>query len=762
MSDSTDTTNELDSYGVWVKQPLKTPSDEVPVNDTDKKSDIINSDANLGDFSEIDISSIATDISADTADKLQDDTTLTTEELSGITNAIDTSEIPQPSVNTDIPEDQNQSGKIDEVSLEDFLDEGFSDNNESSAPAENSADKEKVSSPSSESEDISLDDFLDSDFSTTETASQEKEPDEAPLDINLSFSDDKPEEEAVNSLESEDAVDFDSSDISEKSPEDTASIDADNLDDMFNSIADTSLKTEVSPVSEISKEKTNSGISQSDTMDTENIALSDFGVDADAEETPITTNISENKSKPTNIDYNLTVTEEDSVATAPVVNEVKSGTGSSNIPDSFDEETNSLIGAASEKQEISSETTQVHNTLLQQIVSDLSGLKKEISNLKNNFAELKAHEALVSGEKTNKETKGGFFAEEDGDDTISLSGDELDNIMNTADFSNNNKKVLPENKEAVSEDKTGGADSVLPSKKEEINDYEEISTPDESEVISPVEPEKEPASELADDNLFGTIDSSVAVPETPAVDDSKSSDLTMNFDNEKLEEPNLDINDFSSDPSNAAIPDELPEEISIPKVDDILVESSSTDFMDSVKDTTEETPQIVSGDTAPEQSGQTHNEDIPVLEEYSNSPETVNLSAGTGREQLDEPKSDDTTSDEILSEEPSVSDLLTKDNIDYLNTDEIAKNELNADIDTDTDKSPDGTESVPDSPEPQEKPVQETKSEVLPGNLTQEVKSVLLYMDQLLENLPEDKIIEFARSEHFATYKKLFSDLGLS
>ena len=39
---------------------------------------------------------------------------------------------------------------------------------------------------------------------------------------------------------------------------------------------------------------------------------------------------------------------------------------------------------------------------------------------------------------------------------------------------------------------------------------------------------------------------------------------------------------------------------------------------------------------------------------------------------------------------------------------------------------------------------------------------VLLYMDQLLENLPEEKIVEFAKSDEFVTYKKLFSELGLS
>ena len=35
-------------------------------------------------------------------------------------------------------------------------------------------------------------------------------------------------------------------------------------------------------------------------------------------------------------------------------------------------------------------------------------------------------------------------------------------------------------------------------------------------------------------------------------------------------------------------------------------------------------------------------------------------------------------------------------------------------------------------------------------------------MDQLLESLPEDKIKEFAQSEHFEVYKKLFDELGLT
>lgn len=50
----------------------------------------------------------------------------------------------------------------------------------------------------------------------------------------------------------------------------------------------------------------------------------------------------------------------------------------------------------------------------------------------------------------------------------------------------------------------------------------------------------------------------------------------------------------------------------------------------------------------------------------------------------------------------------------------------------------------------------------IPENMKDEIKSVLSYMDQLLESLPEDKISQFAKSEEFNTYKKLFKELGLA
>src|SRR5574344_1569285 len=157
MTDSNDTTNELDSYGVWVKQPSKTSYAQ--------KSDTASSAENAGDFN----------IDADLPDfPDQEDTTLTTEELSNITDTI--AEAPTPS---------EQEASTEEVSLDDFLDSGFSEPKEADAkPAEDEP-------ASSENEDVSLDDFLDSGFSSAEKQPEEI-PDEKPLDIDLSFSSDAP------------------------------------------------------------------------------------------------------------------------------------------------------------------------------------------------------------------------------------------------------------------------------------------------------------------------------------------------------------------------------------------------------------------------------------------------------------------------------------------------------------------------------------------------------------------------------------------
>ncbi len=50
----------------------------------------------------------------------------------------------------------------------------------------------------------------------------------------------------------------------------------------------------------------------------------------------------------------------------------------------------------------------------------------------------------------------------------------------------------------------------------------------------------------------------------------------------------------------------------------------------------------------------------------------------------------------------------------------------------------------------------------LPENFKEELKSVLSYLDQLLDTIPEDKLEEFTKSDYFTAYKKLFEELGLA
>jgi hypothetical protein len=49
----------------------------------------------------------------------------------------------------------------------------------------------------------------------------------------------------------------------------------------------------------------------------------------------------------------------------------------------------------------------------------------------------------------------------------------------------------------------------------------------------------------------------------------------------------------------------------------------------------------------------------------------------------------------------------------------------------------------------------------VPPAIRGELKNVLAYMDKLLESLPEEKIEEFAQSEYYETYTKLFEELGI-
>ena len=949
MSKSDDNTNELESYGVWVKNSAG--KDDVPETSTDT-SDELNLDAgglDLPDFDDSDFSDMFKEEPQAAAGGLlddfgsEDDTTLSTDELANITDGfeveqveaagetddldlgdmdfgteiseetsqtdstddiqiteetsseeinfddisteeITTDEAPVEDVSFDIEEpavEENSEedvaveseevnfdidepsveetpviedetsveseevsfGEDEEISLDDFMDGGFSD--ESVAAGNNGYEPgAEPKATSSETEELSLDDFMDGSSFDSAPAEVTKEEeiieDEAPLDMDISFDD------SADAVETEDNVSLDISgddDETEYETEESESIETEEVSmDDFGS----SFTAEESPAPSASSESIN----------TEEVDLSDFGIDADAEETPIVQDVEEAKNKEKIVDYDLSVGDENT-ATAPVVNEIKSDATEQEV----EEKTTTPVA---EKED--SNTTSVDNSLLQQIVSELSSLKDEMNKLKSNIEEIKTHENTVSpaaaiaagaagvaavaavaaateaDEIPETKDEGGFFSDDDGDDTIALSFDELDNIMNTADFSETVEESVDveetpveseevpveseevaveseevteepviedvvENEPVIEETAVEESEIELPSEEplieeetveiteEEAPAFEELSSEDtvieESIINSEIEPEDSESIDSEIENAVST-ESDTSLDDINFDEEESKENLSFDFSDEKLEEPEID--EFIPDGNDELYEnEELPDEISIPKEEDLLVESTSSDFMDSVKDTTEEpetAPEFIEEETIEDDTS-----DLP-----SELPEEFDLSTPVEETVEEEPIAEETVEEEIDDDIPTVDKLLSGEPEDEITADEpvfdessVEESEVEVPVEEEIIEDTVVEDTIAEEPvveEPQEPEQSEEVSfaevdnldnslsesnlayldkqddknsdSIANTDLKQDIKSVLLYMDQLLENLPEDKIIEFAKSDEFVTYKKLFSELGLS
>lgn len=703
MGDSIDT-KDLDSYGVWVKMP---PQDSAN-NEKQSLDELLDTGAldSIGafpDFSEPDKSSETDSKEAASGQETQDegtedlseaafsDTTLTEEELLNISDSMNVTEEVAESGDEDnlIADDffpdlddtaqaaeKSEDIASEDVALDDFMDEDFA---ASEAPAQDSA----VFTEASDDGEVSLDDFLDDVSFGSGQDDMKKEDDisdETPLDIDLKFNEAVSEQVPV-----EDEI----------SPEDTTV--PENPSDESQTASDDAHTA----------------------MHAEEVDLSDFGIDASAAETPVTTAAKDENDAENTVDYNLSVADTAQTAAAPAVQTVQDG--------------------ASDAASNTSDNSLMSDKLLQQIVDDLSGLKNEITSLKAEFDELKSRDFLqMPPESTSTpelpEEDTGFFSGRDEDDTIALSGDELNNIMQSADFTSEDAQSESvwgddEPHETVDDyfgDKIGIEDEALTATETHSDEYaEQAATTDEPEETvadyfgdkTGIEDELDPKSadtaqtetsleephvieeqDFEEESPFGAIrEDEIIIP-----DEEHHSGLTLDMDNEVLEEPDLD--------NLKAL--HIPEEISVPKVedgqdsgssnlDDILVESSATDFMDSVKDTTEPAP-----------------------------------------ESMDPPKEGEML-DEMLADDLSINEVLSKESVDYLAEEGFVDDGADANAVQKTDNI-------------------NTTGADIPSDLKADVKSVLLYMDQLLENLPEEKIMEFAKSEQFITYKKLFTELGLA
>ena len=760
--------NGLEQYGVWVK---KTPEEELAkeVRDTHDDTDI--SDIFLDD---IDFDNLPDTGSLSSADE----ETVIDSDLNGkIEEALDAEE---QSAQTDTADDSMP----DTAALEDFAADlqefgspGEEQNGQNPVPSveEVIAEKDIETVSDGLTEEVDLDEYM----ADTENP-EESLLDEKPLDIDLTFEDnfetitpDFPKEEAPSETE------FEVEDVSDM-------FDPEAVEDIKPEM--TSAKDAIPDVTEIPE--------MADLGEMEEFAEStayDFPVDFGAR-------TKENKDKDAkpaedtgtdDTDYPMETVDIDDFNTdsAPSQKDASEKDASSetvyNISVHADDESDNA-----EKESPAAEETPavqaMSSALFEKIMGELSLLRRDITDLKIDLNTLKNSETEDNRGETDDiapKTGGGFFSDDEEDETIALSGDELNNILTSADFT-----------------------AAAPSQpQEETDDLEAASL----EAAS---------KEEAGENISEKAEAPV-----------------LNLQETELTEPALDDIDIELDEENR---DGLPDEIGLPVSEDLIVDSANDDFFaedDTPKDIDDtavhflsedpaESADITEAQTAELQAKKTieieniesvEEETEGVFEDTDIAVAAEDVFADTEIAEAEAEKFEE-AAEEIKEEaelEPALEEPVPEENIleaaEEPPAEEETEQEISPAFDMDFEEenasedlsqfSPVGEvfnskqwlseeEAAAEADEAALEGIEETEIEIesekrmqsdsadenknfapssvssaeIPQNMRAEIKSVLAYMDQLLENLPEEKIVEFARSEHFPVYKKLFTELGLS
>lgn len=288
--------------------------------------------------------------------------------------------------------------------------------------------------------------------------------------------------------------------------------------------------------------------------------------------------------------------------------------------------------------------------------------------------------------------------------------------------------AAPDEEDAIDLDTTDMGIEVDEPDVEEI-DFD-LGEADELEI--PAEAE-EPAE--AEDEVTIEIDLDAEDNESPEQEIAEREATDLEVDD--LEIDDLEIDDLEvKDPGT----DDL-------EVDDLEIDDLQVDDLDTGD---QEVPVVESGE--PEAV-----EDAMAPVDTDDEVEEIDFDLGETDELVIPQESadyeDDFEQDTDLAEEAAAP--LDEDAEDGLSEDVLSEDALSED---------EPLEEEPPRTPREPAPVPATRSSSiadLPEDLKQEIRAVLSYMDQLLEALPDDKIEEFAQSEHFEVYKHLFEELGL-
>ncbi|MDR1316447.1 MAG: hypothetical protein LBK13_06195 [Spirochaetales bacterium] len=421
--------------------------------------------------------------------------------------------------------------------------------------------------------------------------------------------------------------------------------------------------------------------------------------------------------------------------------------------------------------------------ILSKIEEELASIKSELLELKKELAGLRVagtglpESAVAEHHKTPGADSGFFAGDEDEDETIALTGDELDNILSTADITEETgESDVPDdilNFNADMHPSGSQATAAVESPDDLSLDFAESATVPES-------PAGEEDLGFEDTSISGadSSDAGVSIEEPLAGEDEEipaGAEGDISFEDVDLSDTEISDADISIEEPEpeAAVPGQELELGEIPEVGqeieadiaDSGIEEPAEDFRKVSDIASDEAPAVT------ENIPLTTPEEQAIIEEYNR--------------ELDNFGSED------LHAEDGISETISAEA-------EIPAGEEEPEIEFDLDSlqqerqeaeaEPEKTEIIEDEAAPEsfeeglaeaEAPVDEEKAAKtaapeakkepsssvdgvqISGPIREEIKSVLKYMDQLLESLPEDKIQEFAHSEHFDIYRRLFEELEL-
>jgi hypothetical protein len=450
--------------------------------------------------------------------------------------------------------------------------------------------------------------------------------------------------------------------------------------------------------------------------------------------------------------------------------------------DHFDD----LAALESELASVTTKTRDVSTSsaeILARIEDELKSIRTDLSQLRHDLSGLRKS-AAEGGEGPSASTgaQGGFF-DEDEDETIALTGDELDNILNTAEITEESAETPGASADmdlSVTEGGFGAAEPQTPSS----GDILSFDTPEAEAVEVPsldadLEMLEAPVADetlvLSDDDLLamepaGEGPASSAGEDLPAdlVLEELASEDDMALSNAgqgSTELPELDLEgipEMEIEPAVAPAPstagamdDEGSETIDLETLD--LGEEPMV--IDAVPEQVDELEELLDAD---ESMGAGPAGSVAEAE----AAEEVDLEAlAAEAEELEDnvpvsPVVEDLEIGELetLADETGAAETPQKE-IEISFEGDLAEDveALQGSVEPET-----AVEEIPEAEEVTEGPADGAGgSDGVPDNLKDEIRTVLKYMDHLLEALPDEKIQEFASSDYFVMYKKLFEDLGL-